>query len=294
MCFDAGGANQISSYIKDHPGRYIYCLGGPSIPIFNTVLGVIENLKLEELIVQADFVITGTGWQSDFEWKGMNEAIKEQKFLVAFLDSWTNYEARFIRNGLKIVPNEIWVSDEQAEEIAKRTFKNIMIRKVENSYFSSMKKQREAIVRAKNQQDQDLQNKILFLAQPILDYEKTLQYKIDIDEFDALRIFKQYISEFRGLNYLIRLRPHPSESRSKYESECLGGKIELSPNHELITDLIWSNSVVGIDSYAMYVADQLGIATYTVLPESNAFLSVPKGGIRQLSALRLGGATLPP
>jgi hypothetical protein len=293
ICFDAGGANQISSYIKDNPGQYIYCLNGPAISIFRRALGITQNLELSRLITQADFVIAGTGWESDFEWEGMREVLKAKKSLIAFIDSWTNYEARFIRNDIKVEPNEIWVSDEHAEVLAKRIFKTTTIRKVENSYFNSMKKQREEINQPSPRQGQEPPRKILFLTQPILDYEKNSQVSIGIDEFDALRIFKQHVNELRGSNYLIRLRPHPSESGNKYRFECFSAEFELSPNPELITDLIWSDYVVGVDSYAMYVADQLGIDTYSVLPESSAIISIPKGRIKQLGVLRLRDA-LPP
>ena len=117
---DAGGAEVLSSYVRRTPGNYIFCLKGPAENIFRKKLGEITNAPLEALLEKCNELLCGTGWQTNFEYDAICKAKEAGVKSIAFLDHWVNYEERFVRNGLKVLPDELWVGDHYSQEIAKK------------------------------------------------------------------------------------------------------------------------------------------------------------------------------
>ena len=107
VCHDAGGAEIVSSYVVRNNLRAGYYLKGPAISIFEGKLGIIKNSdSLFDLVKNSDWLLCGTGWQSDLEWSLIQEAKKQGKKVISFLDHWVNYQERFTRNN-KYLPDEI-------------------------------------------------------------------------------------------------------------------------------------------------------------------------------------------
>ena len=71
---DAGGAEILSSWIQNNPGKYKYYLSGPAIKIFKSKIGKVKLSKLNECLNFSDTVLSSTG-TSKFE----IEAIKKFK-----------------------------------------------------------------------------------------------------------------------------------------------------------------------------------------------------------------------
>jgi len=69
-----------------------------------------------------------TGWQSDLEWSAIIEVQLAGKKVVSLLDNWVNYESRFIRDDQKVLPDEIWVADTKARDLAVLNFPSSVIR----------------------------------------------------------------------------------------------------------------------------------------------------------------------
>ncbi len=107
VCHDAGGAEIISSYIKRHGLVCEYALAGPALKIFKRKLGIHHVKSVEYVINNSEWLLCGTGWQSEFEWKAIQLARDMGKKSVAFLDHWTNYFERFVRLGNIHLPDEI-------------------------------------------------------------------------------------------------------------------------------------------------------------------------------------------
>lgn len=68
---DAGGAEILSSWVRHQSERYLLVLDGPAKTIFGE-LGPLELSGLKDAVARADWVLTGTSWQSSLE----NEAIE--------------------------------------------------------------------------------------------------------------------------------------------------------------------------------------------------------------------------
>ena len=160
---DAGGAEILSSFVRQTTPRCLFSLEGPALNIFRRKLSICETLSLETALEQAEWLLCGTSWQSDLEWRAIAIARKQGKRSVAFLDHWVNYRERFIRNGIEHLPDELWVGDAEAEAIAIRLFPRVTVRYVENPYFSDLRKELPQLRRAEKSNAQSLN--VLYVCQ---------------------------------------------------------------------------------------------------------------------------------
>ena len=64
--------------------------------------------KLEESLIKSDWILTGTGWESNFERRAIIRARSLGIKSVSFLDHWVNYLERFKEKDEIILPDEIW------------------------------------------------------------------------------------------------------------------------------------------------------------------------------------------
>ena len=77
--------------------------------------------------MKIDVIVTGTSQFSNLENKIRNIAKKVKIFSITFLDHYVNYRKRFVFNNKLQLPNEIWSFDIHSYNIAKKTFKNVII-----------------------------------------------------------------------------------------------------------------------------------------------------------------------
>ena len=79
---------------------------------------------LESQIVNYDFLIVTTGWESELEKKALKLAIDMDVESIVLLDHWTNFNERFLYRGSLLSPNQIVVFDSYAKEIAEKVTPN--------------------------------------------------------------------------------------------------------------------------------------------------------------------------
>ena len=119
---DTGGAEILSSWLKHNNHSASVVAAGPAKKIFEFKCPNVEFLNLEDALMKSDWVLTGTGWESNFERQAISKAHKLGIKTIAFLDHWVNYRERFEENGSIVLPDEIWVGDSEAEKLAKNIF----------------------------------------------------------------------------------------------------------------------------------------------------------------------------
>ena len=279
VAHDAGGAEILASLVKKNKildTRFV--LAGPAERIFNQRLGEVPRASLSEALQVCDWVLTGTGWQTDFEWQAIKEGRAAGRFVVSFLDHWVNYKERFSRNGITCYPDEIWVGDEYARELAKRVLPELHVCQVENPYFSHFA------------------NDVAFLESPVATVEskkKRILYvceNINRDGFhqnDAIRYFMQNVDTLRIDIAEILIRPHPSETADKYEwvAREFGSDVRLSSGVTLAKDVAASDIVVGCSSMAMALAVMVGRQVISCIPEEKIPLTLPFEKIERLSEI---------
>lgn len=279
VAHDAGGAEVLSSYVRRQGLRCIYVLQGPALSVFGRKLGALETLPLNEAIDQADWVLCGTSWQSELEFSAIKLATRCGKRTVAFLDHWVNFRERFEREGVLYLPDEIWVGDNIAEDIARAIFVRTPIRLVENPYFLDIRDEAQALHHGAKSVEERLA--VLYVCEPVREHALR-QYGNErywgYSEEDALRYFLTNLSALEQPVANIRIRPHPSEVLGKYvwvQDEFKDLPISFGGTSSLIQEVSASNLIVGCSSMAMVVGLLVGKSVICSIPPDGPNCSLP-------------------
>lgn len=279
VCHDAGAANHIVAFMKANrnydfrpamfgPARKIWDAAFPTGAIFDSIENVLAGSKV---------LLSGTGWQTPIEHLARKAANEAGIMSIAVLDHWVNYKERFNWKGDVEYPNEFWVFDQYAFEIANKTFPNFMIRELPNLYLDDLVGQ---IPKARLETSD-----ILYILEPIRDnWGSTLS-----GEFQALDFFYSKLDSipFVGSG-VIRLRPHPSEGPEKYSkwiTRYVDLNIQIDQSSNLSEAISMANCVVGCESYALVIALHAGKKVYSSLPANAPPFRLPYAEIIELRKL---------
>ena len=292
---DAGGAEVLSSWLLRGQGDYCLVLEGPAINIFNSKLGRQEVKKLEEALSISELIVCGTGWQSSFEVNAIKEARAKGKRVVAFLDHWVNYLQRFEFEGTHYFPDEIWVTDEYAMKSAQEIFQNITVINKGNPYLEDITKKIKFIQKKGNQDGEG--NSILYVCEPIREHALLScgnEMLNGYTEESAAEFFFDNVKNIYQKISKIVIRPHPSESKEKYNwliSKYNTMNIEISNNDNLLDDVVNADTVVGCESMALVVGLLAGKCVISTIPFGGKLCSLPHKNINHMyKILSLNGA----
>jgi len=284
VAHDAGSANHISAWFANSMTTTVYgSFGGPAKDIFGRQCPWITSAHFNELVPQCRTLISGTGWSSAFEHEARKLAKQLGFHSIAVIDHWTNYRARFVRDGEEILPDEIWVTDEYAKGLAELEFPKIQVVQLENSYL-------ESLVGEVREHDHSkiasCEGNILYVLEPIR--QAWLGSGLS-GEFQALEFFIANLDALRldGIPS-IRLRPHPSDTAGKYDQwieSQKGLKISLDVSSSLAESIAWADVVVGCHTYAMVVALAAGRRVISSIPPWAPPCVLPQAGILKLADL---------
>ena len=75
---DAGAMEIISSHIRRQGLDCCFCLEGAAVNVVARKLGAVPLLPLEVLVVQSDWLLCGTSFLSDLEWRAFGLARQAQ------------------------------------------------------------------------------------------------------------------------------------------------------------------------------------------------------------------------
>jgi hypothetical protein len=308
VAHDAGAANHIFAWLGDQ--NPTLCLEGPARDLWlarlqkvdpsivrETLLPVGRDI-LQSLFTESDLtaamsgaatVITGTGWGSDLEHRARQIARDRGMRSIAVIDHWVNYSDRFVRNGEQVLPDEIWVSDTYAAEIARATFPTVRVIQQPNIYLA------ELVAEVKSCQlltPVRASHRVLYVLEPIRHAWGELA---ENGEFLALDYFMAERQRAGiELDAEIRLRPHPSDPPGKY-NEWLNRhdhpRLCLDPSATLSEALGWSNVVVGCQTYAMVIALACGSTVISSIPPWAPTCTLPQLEIIHLSRQALGSSS---
>ena len=277
VCHDAGGANLVFSFLAhDKLNNLKAYVEGPAVKIFN---GFFLDLQQEDSLKSAldgvDILVSGTGWATDLEHDARRLARSLKIKTVAIIDHWVNYSERFIRNDEVIHPDEIWVADLYAFNMAHKYFPNILVRQIRNHYLEDLVAD-IGILSAGNPTE------VLYILEPARStWGKSMQ-----GEFQALDYFK---SKIEALDLppatVIKLRPHPSDEIGKYNAwiaEQHNVAFVLEKKINLQESISRSSFVVGCESFALVIALLAGKKVYCSLPPWAPACRLPHDGLIHL------------
>ena len=268
---DAGGAEILSSWLKRNNYSASVVATGPALKIFKKKCPKAEYINLDEALQKSDWLLSGTGWQTNFEIEAIIEAQKKNIKTVSFLDHWVNYRERFEKNGKMYFPDEIWVGDRDAENLAKKVFFQIPVLLKQNPYFEDLIEEIEKNKIIKS----DISNKnILYICEPIAEHALSKHGDENFwgyTEHDALDFFLKNLSTLNQSEKNIIIRPHPSEKKSKYKwiEHFKNLNIKFGGKKTLLQEITESDIIVGCESMAMVVA---------LLAKKRVICSIPFGG----------------
>ncbi len=270
---DAGGAELLASYVARHGISCEFVLGGPALKVFERKFEFVSPITLESAVAKCDEFLTGTGWQSDLEWRAIAAAKAVGKRTTSFLDHWGHYRERFIRDGVECLPDILWVGDAIAERLAREIFPATPVQLVPNPYFEDV---REAIARLESavmpRARQGL--RALFVCEPLSEHglEKHGDERYwGYTEFDALHYFFANRAVLGKPLASLVIRPHPTEARDKYDEIAneFGEIARIGGEKSLLQEIAESDVVVGCESMAMVVG---------LIADRRVISSIPPGG----------------
>tara|TARA_B110000259_G_C13969137_1_gene383967 strand:- start:334 stop:1212 length:879 start_codon:yes stop_codon:yes gene_type:complete len=269
--YDAGGANIINSMIK-HFSNHIFLshTDGPALDIFNA-----DNTQREKSEIaffkKIDLLILGTGG-TDFEKSLLQKAVKKNITTISILDHFVNFSDRFLLKNEITYPHYCFVVDEPALQIAKKElkpYKNIYLCK--NYYIEFMKN--------------ELNNNIK------IDSEKVLYILEDIKEDWGNEpawylAFKNFYYNFFKKNPNLKsiiVRPHPKDKLEKYIELTKYEEVIFDTNISQLDSLNVVKKVIGIESYFLYLAKELGFDVYSSIPTNIRSPRLPKNTYKTIS-----------
>jgi hypothetical protein len=279
VCHDAGGANQVFAMIRRWCAPVSITVEGPARKIWQRDFADAPS-KLEEglhWISGVSTLVTGTSWASDIEHRARRLARQHGVRSITVLDHWTNYAQRFSVGSDCVLPDEIWVVDRYAHELASRTFPSIPV-SVMSDCYAQYELESIAPVTASTP------HVVLYLSEPA----RANWGRGESGEMQAIRYFLECLPQLNlPSDTLVRLRPHPSDEAGKYDrfvGEVAGLKIELDSGrlNESLSSCRWT---AGCQTYAMTLALGAGRTVYGSLPPWAPKCKLPHDGIIHLRSL---------
>ena len=281
VCHDAGAANHIVAWLRadgntDHVQPY---MAGPAQKIWGEAFPDKRMAgSAAEALTGAQSLLSGTGWASDLEHEARRSAHQSGLKSVAMVDHWVNYENRFIRDGAKLLPDEIWVVDEYAYAIARQTFSDCQVRLKEDVYSRQLLAAVPPVSEVRS-------HALLYILEPM----RSDWGRSDQGEFQALDYMFAHLPLLKlPEDTVIKLRPHPSDPPGKYDgylARQYGHRIEMDRG-SLMESLSNAQWVAGCESFALTLALQAERTVFCTLPPWAPACRLPHAGLIHLKNLK--------
>lgn len=282
VAHDAGGANILKEVILATNVNWSICAAGPGANILDGTANSVLFAEINSCLKNFDVVVAATSWASDIEKEVVFKASNNGVRTIVLFDHWTNFRDRLEYNGIRLTPNHIVVCDEEAERIAVAEFPGNHVVNIENPYIQRIKRYIQ-----KYRKPRESGRSALYVSEPIAEHVSTDCPPLGYDEFSC---FEDFLSIANGKDLEVILRLHPSEKRDKYDAVIAASEIDVivSENSTLEQDLAKADLVIGCETMAMSVAEQVGIPTYTSLNPSISKPRIPSQNIKTMRELANG------
>jgi len=275
VCNDAGGTGQVVAMLADWNLDPSWVRAeGPALNIWREELPCSRFASNLNWLGSISTLLTTTGWSSNVEHEARALAKNKGIYSISVLDHWVNYESRFTRNGVTILPDEIWVVDEYAEARAKIAFPDVIVIRFQDHYA-------RRLLRKVSPVSASAPDAILYLLEPI----RSDWGGFEPGEFQALKYFFEVLP-LLGLPSAIKiwLKLHPSEEPRKYADVLSSGQrfetqIFCGDLASAISGVQW---VAGVQTYAMTIALAAGRRVFSSLPPWAPPPVLPHRGIEYL------------
>lgn len=286
VCHDAGAANLVIGWLKNSVNLRLRAhMRGPALRLWTEAFPEYPVVSLQDALQGVEHLLSGTSWASDLEHKARLMARSRGIPIIATVDHWVNYKERFIRDGMLVLPDEVWVADDEAFAEATQCFPDLILRQFSNEYLLAQVAQVHTLntLRSPGKSEH-----ILYALEPIR--QSWSGNDTRAGEFQALDYFLLRLDSL-GLSDKaeIRLRPHPSDEIGKYDEWIQSRRREfnvgLAPEESLAEALSWADCVAGCESFVLVISLASGKKTVSTLPPWAHACRLPHTGLIHLSRL---------
>ena len=292
VAHDAGGAELLSSLLR-RAGRAAltdvrFAIAGPARAIFERKLGPLKIQGLDEALDGAASLLAGTGWQAQLEFDALRAARERGIPSVAYLDHWTNYRERFVRGGLRCLPDALWVGDEHALVVARQRLHELRVSLVPNPYFADLRERLTQLAALAPAQDPAVAGlRVLYVSEPLREAalrQHGNERHWGYTEEEALGFALQRLPALGQRIERVLLRPHPSEAPDKYDALLAAGPLVTARGgqRELLAEVVDCDVVVGCNSMAMVIGLLAGKRVLCAIPPGGGHCSLPQRAIEML------------
>lgn len=283
---DAGGADLVSRLARAFEWDVRVVVEGPAVRIFDEVLGSYAATSLDEALEGADILVTGSGWSSTLEYDALLRARACGLPSVTVLDHWVNYTTRLTRDGRTVLPDTVWVTDDDALRLAREAFVDIPIVLVPNFLMAELREQF-----ADDHPQSEAGDSVLVVCEPISDHYPAGSPEaiaLGYDEMDALAFLLANITLVSADVRRITIRPHPAEPVDKYMwaiDAFAALPIEVSKHDTIISAVGAASIVAGCESMAMVLGLVADRRVVSMIPPGGCPSQLPQASIESLADL---------
>ena len=289
VCHDAGGAEIVSSLIKSYDLKFKFALSGPAKKIFCNKIVIKKIFSINDVLKKSNILLCGTSLPVNIEMQAVQIAKEKGILTVAVLDHWINYRERFLYMNRLIKPDEVWVVDEKASQIAKKTLKDFNIKLMKNPFKQEVIQRLEKYRREKRHNIKIAQaQNILYVTEPT-SWAANIKYGNErhwgYTEIEALEYFLEKVQKIAPRIKNLLIRPHPIEREEKYrkyKNFSNEFNIFISAKNNLYKDIMNSDLIFGCNSMAMVVATWAGKKVFCAIPPNGFGFMLPKEGIMSI------------
>jgi hypothetical protein len=279
VCHDAGAANIILAWLEQVTEEVRPFMAGPAASLWQTRFpGRPLFGSVDEALSGAASLLTGSGCATDIEHRARAAARRLGLKTVAVVDHWVNYRARFERDGIRVLPDEIWVTDTYALAMARRELPDALLRLEPNPYL-------EEQVRRIRPRPGGETGDVLYVLEPFRESWGS-DRPAELQALDYFMAARERLGIAPGTP--IRLRLHPTERAAKYAAwiaEQDDPAIRLDTAGDMADAINGADWVIGCQSYALVIALRAGRRVVSALPPNAPACLLPMDGIIHLRAL---------
>lgn len=193
---------------------------------YNSNISHFVDLNKQPSLAEVETVFLGTSHPASSECYELNclkEAKQKNIYTISFIDHWVNFKLRFTDTGGEtIYPNEIWVVDEKAKQLAiAEGLPSTLLKVTGNPYHRYLKEQWKPAWQGKSYLSSlDIKPDafhVVFAPDPLS--LRNAKEKTGFDEAEALRDLLEVISGFNDEHIWLLVKPHPLQPEGILQKE---------------------------------------------------------------------------
>ena len=270
---DPAGAKACLALAKSFKQKTLLIISDRKYSFYSEFNIIVNNSNYRSILewydfFDPDFVFTGTSLPAKIELAFLKEAKKKGIKTYSFVDHWTNMSERFKYFNEYIYPNELWVIDEYAKEIAiNEGVKENIIVVNGNPYYDYLKGWQPNISRRDMLNMIGLkkdENYILYAPEPISTYN--LEAKYGFDELSGLTYLNKILKNIKAKNFKIIVKAHPNQNHKIFEDYILEHNNNIYLKEFDLNNLIYyAKCVIGFFSNSLIEANVMGKKIFRLL-----------------------------